>query len=222
MPYQRTLPNGLVVKATAAEHAEQLEQLQIACYPTLADSQRLKARHYLKHIELFPEGQFVVVDGIKVVGMTTSIIVSDESLDGEHTFDDFYAEGWLTPHDPNGTWLYGIDVGTAKDYRGRGVARAMYVARHETVSEFGLKGQCTVGMLSGYGAVAANMRAEEYYRRLEAGEIKDPTISAQIKIGFILSGLIPNYLDDPVCAGYGARLVLPADKSIADSAELYR
>lgn len=220
--YRRSLPNGLVVAAMAPEHAGQLELLQIECYPTLADNQRLKARHYLKHIELFPQGQFVVLDGNKVVGMTTSMIVGEKEIHGPHTFDEFFAGGWLTPHNPAGDWLYGIDVGTAASHRGRGVARALYVARQDTVRRLGLKGQCTVGMLSGYGAVSGKIPAEEYYRQLANGEIKDPTVSAQLKIGFKLDELIANYLDDPLCAGYGARLILPADKKIADSPDQYR
>ena len=45
-----------------------MEALQRVVFPTLADEQRFKAAHYLKHIELFPEGQFVGLDDERVGG----------------------------------------------------------------------------------------------------------------------------------------------------------
>ena len=62
MWYYRKLPDGLVVLHTRPEHAAQLEELQRICFPTLDDTERFKAPHYLKHIDLFPDGQFVVID----------------------------------------------------------------------------------------------------------------------------------------------------------------
>ena len=62
MWYFRKLPDGLVVLQTRAEHAPQLEELQRICFPTLDAAERFTAAHYLKHIELFPDGQFVVLD----------------------------------------------------------------------------------------------------------------------------------------------------------------
>src|SRR5207244_954016 len=105
--------------------------------------------------------------------------------------------GWLTSHQPGGAWLYGADLGAHPDYRGRGLARALYAARQAVVRRLGLRGQLTVGMPSGYGAVKAAMSAEAYYAELVAGTRRDPTISAQLAIGFEPRGLIAGYLDDP-------------------------
>ena len=121
---------------------------------------------------------------------------------------------WLTSHDPHGRWLYGADVGTHPAYRRRGIARALYAARHATVRALDLDGQVTVGMPSGYGALATSMSAEQYYAELLAGTRTDPTISAQRAIGFEPHGLIPGYIDDPVCAGYGVLLLLPAARDV--------
>ena len=73
MWYYRRLPDGLVVMHTRPEHAEQLETLQRICFPTLDDAQRFKAAHYRRHLDLFPDGQFVVLDGDCVVGATTTL-----------------------------------------------------------------------------------------------------------------------------------------------------
>jgi GNAT superfamily N-acetyltransferase len=209
-----TLPDGLVVHHTEPSHADGLEQLQIIVFPTLADAERFKAKHYLHHIKMFPEGQFCVVHDDRVVGMTSTIRLDFDFDHPGHTFAEIIAGGYLSSHQPNGRWLYGADVGTHPDYRGRGIARALYAARHDTVRKLGLSGQLTVGMPSGYGAVKHEISAQDYYDQLVAGTRTDPTISAQMKIGFEPRGLLAGYITDPVCDGYGVVLVLPAERDV--------
>ncbi len=90
----------------------------------------------------------------------------------------------------------------------------MYGARQETVRRFELAGQVTVGMMSGFGARKAEMSAQQYYEGLKAGSVTDPTISAQVRIGFEIRGLIPGYLHDPICDDYGVCLVLDATHDV--------
>jgi GNAT superfamily N-acetyltransferase len=149
MWYYRRLPDGVVVIQTRPEHALKLETLQRACFPTLADAERFKAAHYLKHIELFPDGQFVALDGDTVVGATTTARLHFDFDHISHTFADIIQGGWLTSHQPDGLWLYGADVGVDPAYCGRGIATALYAARQEAVWRLGLKGQVTAGMTSG-------------------------------------------------------------------------
>jgi 4-aminobutyrate aminotransferase/(S)-3-amino-2-methylpropionate transaminase len=214
MWYYRRLADGVVVMQTRPEHADQLEQLQRACFPTLDDAQRFKAAHYRKHIELFPDGQFVALDGDTVVGATTTLRLPFDFHHIDHTFADIIQGGWLTPHDPNGDWLYGADVGVDPAYRGRGIAAALYAARQEAVWRLGLEGQVTAGMISGYGAVKAEMSAEEYLDAVVAGRIKDPTLSMQLGIGFEPRALLANYLNDPVSDNYSVLIALGADKDV--------
>jgi GNAT superfamily N-acetyltransferase len=209
-----TFGGGLVVCRTSPEHVDRLAELQQIVFPTLAPEERFEAKHYLRHLELFPEGQFCVVDGDRVVGMTSTIRMDFDFAHPNHTFADVIQGGWLTSHQPTGAWLYGADVGTHPDYRRRGIARALYAARHQLVAGLGLAGQITVGMPSGYGAVKATMTAEAYYDELVRGIRRDPTISAQLRIGFELRGLIPGYINDPVCDRYGIVLVLPASAEV--------
>jgi len=146
--------------------------------------------------------------------MTSTIRWSFDFDHNEHTFAEVIEGGWLTSHDPEGSWLYGADIGTHPDYRRRGTARGLYRARHETVRRFGLEGQVTVGMLRGYGAVKEEMTAETYYESVLRGDRTDPTISAQMKVGFEPRGLVAGYLNDPVCDDYGVLLVLSSDEEI--------
>ncbi len=214
---ERRLSSGIVIASTRREHAAALEELQILCFPTLEDSLRFKSAHYRKHIELFPEGQFVALDPRhegKVVGMTSTIRMHFDFGHVEHRFSDVIQGGWLTSHDPDGDWLYGADIGTHPDYRRRGIARGLYAARHFIVRTLGLKGQVTVGMLRGYGERKGEMAAQDYYDSLLRGERSDPTISAQMSVGFEPRGLLPQYLNDPVCDNYGVLLVIASEKDV--------
>jgi 4-aminobutyrate aminotransferase/(S)-3-amino-2-methylpropionate transaminase len=214
MWYQRKLPNGLVVQQTGPQHAPQLEALQRVCFPTLDDAERFKAAHYLKHLDLFPDGQFVVVDGEAVVAATTTLRLRFDFEHVAHTFSDIIQGGWLTSHVPDGDWLYGADVGVDPAYRGRGLATALYAARQELVWRLGLKGQVTAGMIPGYGAVKDTMSAQAYYEGVVDGRIRDSTLSMQLRVGFEPRALLANYLNDPASGNYSVLLVLDADKEV--------
>jgi GNAT superfamily N-acetyltransferase len=214
MAYHHVLRSGVVIASTRAEHAAPLAALQELCFPTLAPEQRFVAAHYRKHLELFPEGQFVALDGDRVVGGTSTCRLHFDFDHVGHTFEDIIQGGWLTSHQPDGDWLYGADISVHPDHRGRGLARGLYAARQDTVRRLGLKGQVTAGMMRGYGAVKDRMSAEEYYRRLADGTVNDPTLSAQMKIGFELRRLLPNYVHDPVCDDYAVLIVLDASRDV--------
>jgi 4-aminobutyrate aminotransferase/(S)-3-amino-2-methylpropionate transaminase len=214
MWYYRRLSDGLVVMHTRPEHADQLEALQRVCFPTLDDAERFKAAHYRKHLELFPDGQFVALDGDTVVGATTTLRLPFDFDHVTHTFADVIQGGWLTSHVPDGDWLYGADVGVDPAYRGRGLATALYAARQEVVWRLGLKGQVTAGMIPGFGAVKHQISARDYYEGVVAGTIRDSTLSMQLRVGFEPRALLANYLNDPVCDNYSVLLVLGAEKDV--------
>lgn len=212
--YYSAADNGLIVQHMLPGHASRLEELQKIVFPTLAPDELIRAEHYLHHLELFPEGQFVITDGENVIGMTTTMRSDFDFADYHHTFKETIAGGWLTNHNPAGSWLYGLDIGIHPAYRGQGLARLLYRARHEIARQLGLKGQVTVGMMSGYGAVREQLSGEEYYRQLQEGLRKDPTLTPQMKIGFELMALIPEYVNDPVCGNYGILIRLDINKKV--------
>jgi 4-aminobutyrate aminotransferase/(S)-3-amino-2-methylpropionate transaminase len=214
MWYHRRLSDGIVIEHTRAEHAAQLEELQRVCFPSLDDAERFKAEHYRRHLEIYPDGQFVALDGARVVGATSTIRLHFDFEHLDHTFADIIQGGWLTSHEPDGDWLYGADIGVHPGYRGRGIAMALYAARQEVVWRQRLKGQVTAGMIRGYGAVKDRMSAEEYYRGVVEGRISDPTLSMQMRVGFEPRALLANYLNDPICDNYSVLIVLGAEKDV--------
>jgi GNAT superfamily N-acetyltransferase len=188
--------------------------LQKTVFPTLSEQEIIRAKHYRNHIRLFPEGQFVILDGSKVIGMTSTMRYHYELAAKDHSFLDISANLWLTTHLPDGEWLYGQDVGIHPAYRKRGLGRAIYQARQALCHQLGLKGQMTVGMLNGYLPHASEMSIETYCDLVIKNEINDPTVSVQRKFGFEPIKLIKNYLQDPQCGNAGVLLTLPVDKTV--------
>lgn len=210
--YHKILPQGYVIQNSLLEHAVQLDELQRIVFPTLSETERLAEAHFRHHVALFPEGQFVVLDGERVIASSTTIRYHLALED--HTFLEISDNLWMNTHEPDGDWLYGMDVGVHPDYRGQGLARVIYRARQETCRALGLKGQITVGMPNGYLNYAAEMSLDDYYQALLAGQITDPTVSTQQRMGFELVRLIHNYLDDPQCGNGGVLMVLPVEKTV--------
>jgi 4-aminobutyrate aminotransferase/(S)-3-amino-2-methylpropionate transaminase len=208
------LADGIVIAQARPEHAAQLEELQRICFPTLAEEQRFKRVHFLRHMELFEDGQFVALDGDRVVGATSTVRLNFDFNHVDHTFADIIQGGWLTSHQPDGLWLYGADLSVRPEYRGRGLAGALYAARQELVWRLKLKGQVTAGMIPGYGPLKETMPAEQYYEGVLAGRIRDPTLSMQMNVGFEPRGLLANYLDDPICDNYSVLLVLDSEQNV--------
>ena len=209
------LSSGIIVTHTLALHTEQLEVLQHKVFPHLAEEEILHADQYKKHLEIFPEGQFVALEGGKVVGSTTTMRYHKGTSDTpHHTFSEIMGGGWLTTHNPKGEWLYGIDMSVDPDHRKKGIARDLYRARQNLCHELDLKGQMVVGMLNGYSKVADKMDVEEYFEKVKRGELFDPTVSVQQKLGFEIVKLMKDYLHDPTCGNAGALMILPVDKEV--------
>lgn len=204
----------IIVTSTTADLAPALGDLQRVVFPSLSAVERMGAEQYRHHLDIFPEGQFVLLDGERIIGATTTMRTTGEEGLRPHTFADMSGGGWLTRHRPAGEWLYGLDMGIHPEYRGRGLSRLLYRARQELVARLGLLGQLTVGMMNGYGAVAGQMSGEEYYRQWVEGDRTDPTLTPQRRIGFRPLALIPDYLHDPGCGNYGVLLQLDAGQRV--------
>ncbi|MEY3052325.1 MAG: hypothetical protein RLY31_2110 [Bacteroidota bacterium] len=194
------------IRQTEQQDTEQLEALQRKVFPNLAPESIITARHYLHHLEIFPEGQFVAIVAGRVVGMTTTMRYAFDPT--PHTFQEVSGQLWLTNHRPDGDWLYGLDLGVDPDFRRQGIARGLYRARQETARRLGLSGQLTVGMLNGYHAYRQALSLEDYYAAVRAGTIRDPTVSVQRRLGFEIHGLMPGYLSDPTCGDSGVLMTL--------------
>lgn len=190
------------------EMAEQLERIQRASFPTLAPDSLITAAHYRAHIARFPEGQLAVLnDKGEAVACSTDFRTTVNFTHFEHRYLDIVDHNWLTHHDPNGDWLYGADIGVLPSYRRRGIARMLYSARHALVRRLKLRGHVSGGLLIGYSAYKDRMSIAAYVEKVKTGEVFDPTVSIQLKMGFTIHGIINHYVVDPSCDNKAAFIV---------------
>jgi GNAT superfamily N-acetyltransferase len=193
---------------SATEMVEDLEAIQRASFPTLAESEIITAAHYTAHIRRFPAGQFAVVtSGGQVIACSTDFRTTFDFDHIEHRYIDAVDDNWLGHHNPEGDWLYGADIGVLPEYRGRGIARLLYGARRALVRRLGLKGHLAGSMLRGYGQWKNRITVAQYVTDVVAGRVADPALSVHLKCGFRVRGIIQNYVTDPSCDNKAALIV---------------
>lgn len=193
---------------SAPEMAEELAAIQRACFPTISAGELITPEQYRRHIEIFPEGQLMVLDetGHPVASSTDKRCTMDFDH-YQHTYLEAGGNNWLTTHEPDGDWLYGVDIGVHPDYRGAGLSKMLYNARQDLARRLNLRGHVLGGMIKGYGARKDEMTPAEYMKHLTDGDIFDPTVSVQMKRGYTIEGILDNYVEDPSCANVAALLI---------------
>jgi GNAT superfamily N-acetyltransferase len=202
------MTTSLSVVNSTPDMAEQLERIQRASFPSLDEASLITAAHYRAHIERFPQGQFAVVDDAKqVVACSTDYRTHVDFNHFEHRYLEAVDHNWLSHHDPDGEWLYGVDIGVLLAYRRRGIARMLYEARRALIRRLRLRGHVAGGMLVGYGQYKDLMPVESYVDQVKTGTLFDPTVSVQLKMGFTIHGILHDYVDDPSCDNKAVFLV---------------
>ncbi len=160
------------------------------------------------HLRIFPQGQIVATDTTsnELVGMAASLIVFWEDYDLTTTWRDFTAHGMFTNHDPAmGRTLYGAEVMVMPGVQGEGIGSKLYEARQRIAKKYGLLRIRAGARLRGYSQYAESKTPEQYVKCVEAGEVWDPTLSFQLKRGFIVLSVASGYLgEDPESLGYAA------------------
>lgn len=169
--------------------------------------------HYRHHLSIFPEGQFVAVDGQsgRVIGMSSAIRTS---YDPAHPHLDSWwqsiGQGWFTTHQPTGDWLYAVESVVEAGYQGQGIGRRLMNARWELVQQLRLRGILAGSLPMDYGAVADQMSIEQYVEAVLRGDRFDTNLSKQLKMGFRPVQIIPNYVTDASSRRYGVLILCEA------------
>lgn len=198
-------PRVRVREATRAD-IPALVALNRAAYPALAEDNVVWGEsHLASHQRVFPQGQLVAEVRGRIVGAACSLVVSlgSEPL-RYHTWSGITDSGYFTNHDLQGDTLYGADVYVHPDCRGLGVGAALYEARRQLCRRLNLRRILAGGRLWNYQEHAGHYSPEEYAQRVVAGELRDLVLSFQLREGFVLRGVMPNYLRDPRSGNYAS------------------
>jgi len=196
------------LRAATVSDIDQMVELSGLCYPDEGEGLLVwRPEQLASQLRMFPEGQLVVTQGDRVVGSASALIISlGRDPYRVHTFLGITDNGMFHNHDPFGKTLYCGDINVHPDNRRRGIARMIYEHRRELCRRLNLRRMLLGGRISGYHAVADTMPAEEYAGRVEAGDLVDPVLTPQLKVGFTLQRVLPGYLLDAPSADYGTLL----------------
>ena len=188
-------------------HARPLEQLQRDCFPTLDDSELMRAEHFLAHCRLFPEGNFVAIIRDRVIGLGSGFLIDFDFGHAAHSFQEIIDGGFYSHHDPAGDWYYGGDISVHPDFRRRGVGSLLYKARQDVVRQMNRRGIVAGGLIPGFADYKDSMTARQYVDLVVAGAITDSTLSFQLGRGFEVRGLLEDYIEDAASDNWATLIV---------------
>lgn len=149
-------------------------------------------------LELFPEGQLVILVDGKVVGSALSLIVDNRKASATHTYEKITGNYTFSTHDPFGDVLYGIDVFIHPNYRGLRLGRRLYDARKEICEKLNLQSIIFAGRIPKYVEYSKEMTPKQYIEKVRAKELHDPVLSFQLSNDFHVIKVMKNYLEGDV------------------------
>jgi GNAT superfamily N-acetyltransferase len=204
--------NDVTIVNISPEYAPALAQLQRECFPTLGERERMTEAHFLRHCEIFPEGEFVVLVAGRVVGLGSGFFVDFNFDHPDHSFHEMIDGGYYTHHKPDGAYYYAADISVHPDYRRRGIGHMLYEARKDLVRRYNKKGIIGGGVLPGYVRYKGQFSIQEYVDRVVKGELTDATLTFQLRNGFIVKGLLEDYIQDSASDNWATLIFWPNDQ----------
>ncbi len=145
----------------------------------------------------------------KVIGYCASILVMGKLALSQHTWHEVTGGGYGSTHDPEGDYLYGIEIFVDADFRGMRVGERFYQTRKKLCIEHHLKGIVFGGRLPFLSRKIKQLKtAENYIEAVKTKKIRDTVLSFQLHQDFEVLGVLSNYLpSDKESMGVAAHLL---------------
>lgn len=187
------------------QHLDEVVALQAECFPPPFDPELLwKKEHLERHLELFPEGQFVAVLQEEVIASCSNTLIAEENWLAHRSWEETVGGYFLETFDADGTTLYGLDISVHPSHRRQGIAKALYQVRFDLVRV----------RLSRYGTACRLPdfihnhfpTPELYASAAVAGRVEDRTLSPLLKLGLTMTDVLTDYMDDPESGNAAALL----------------
>ncbi len=171
--------------------------------------------HYLSadmvrgQISSFPEGQFVAEYNGEIVGHCATFIINGDVALKPHSWRSITGNGFASRHDPDGDYLYGMEVCVDEQYRGQRIGQRLYDARKQLCQDLELKGIIFGGRLPNLARrIKACKTPEGYVEKALNKEIRDPVLGFQTRNGFEVIGILKAYLpSDKPSLGYATHML---------------
>jgi len=157
----------------------------------------------------FPEGQFVAEYEGEMVGHCATFIIAGEVALNPHSWAEITGDGLASRHDPEGDYLYGMEVSVDPSYRRLRIGRRLYAMREKLCQELRLKGVVFGGRMPGYARRQRTYpNPDDYVQAVADRKIRDTAIRFHLSNDFEPIGVLKNYdPDDKESLGYATHMV---------------
>lgn len=178
---------------------DELIELNKLCFPSMVEQNIVWNRGQLaNHLRVFPEGQIVAeLDGQLVGAVSTLMVDLGANPFRQHTYAGVTDGGYFHNHTPQGDSLYGADVYVHPEKRGLGIGHELYEERRDLARRLNVRRIVAGGRIHDYCEHASKMGPEAYVRAVEDGKLQDLVLSFQLREGFVVRGILRNYISDP-------------------------
>lgn len=197
---------SLIVRLATREDVPALVALSIKTY---GEKLSLSEEEISGQLFNFPEGQFVAEYNNQVIGHCATFIISGDVALKPHSWSEITGHGFASRHNPDGGYLYGMEVCVDEDFRRLRIGQRLYDARKELCQQLQLKGIIFGGRMPGLARKAKTIATPEaYLEQVQARQIRDYVINFQMRNGFEIIGLLKNYLPhDKASMGYATHML---------------
>jgi len=182
----------------------QIAAIQLKCFPGMKP---WTIEQFKNLIHYFPEGQFCIQYGKKIIASSCSLVISFEEYGETATWSQLTDGGNITNHNKYGDTLYGMEMMVDPEYRGMKLSRRLYEGRKSLARKLNLKKVIIGGRLPNFCKHVNKLSIDDYVSRVIDKVIYDPVLTSQLSNGFILSRVLPGYLpNDGESCGYATLL----------------
>lgn len=189
------------------EHLNGVVRLQKLAFPAPFDESLLWQRWHLeRHLEIFPEGQFVALFGQQVVGSCSNTLISEEHYQAHLCWEETVGGYELSTFTPHGTTLYGLDISVHPAFRRIGIGRTFYTERKKLVKTMNLKRFATACRLPDYSRKCEEFAHDSYVKAVQEGELEDRSLTPLLRYDVQVIEIIRDYMEDPESGNAAALL----------------
>ena len=166
----------------------------------------------------FPDGQFVAEYEGRIVGYCATFRIDEAVALAPHSWNEITGGGYASRHDPNGDWLYGMEVCVDPDFRGLRIGQRLYDARKQLCRAAGPEGHRLRRPDAGLGAAhrKRTASAEAYLDAVHEGKSRDPVSASSCATASSRSACCPAICRPTTSRGATPRTWSGAIRSVAD------
>jgi predicted amidohydrolase/ribosomal protein S18 acetylase RimI-like enzyme len=197
-------PPKLLIRSPQLSDLEAINEVVCASYGKGYPKNLLKGQ-----ITNFKEGCYIAEMDGKIVGYCATIILPEDRVLKKHTWREVTGGGYGSTHNSQGEYLYGYEICVHPDYRRYKIGNRFYRKRRDLCDHLNKKGIVFCGRLPNLKKKVASVGSpEKYLESVINKKIRDPVVNFQLRNGFEILGLMPNYLPiDTDSLGYGLHLI---------------